>query len=54
MAFKTRNEWSEPPSRGMETPSRRAVTLRLRHDALERRVVPPRFYPGWESRWFEE
>jgi len=54
MAFKTRNEWARAPERWMQTPQARAVTERLRKDALERTGVAPRFYPPWETRWFEE
>lgn len=54
MAFKTRNEWSAPPARGMQTPERRIVTEQLRRDALRRPGVAPRFYPAWQMRWFEE
>jgi len=54
MAFKTRNEWSSAPTRWMQTPETRAITEHFRRDALEQRVVAPRFYPSWEARWFEE
>jgi lipid-A-disaccharide synthase-like uncharacterized protein len=54
MAFKTRNDWASAPPRWMQTPETRAVTERLRGDALEHRVVAPRFYPPWQARWFEE
>ena len=54
MAFKVRNEWAVVPGRWLQTPEARAVAGRLRQDALERRVVAPRFYPAWQARWFEE
>jgi hypothetical protein len=38
----------------MATPEWRAVSERLRADALDRRVVAPRFETRWETRWFEE
>ena len=53
-AFKTRNDWALAPTCWMETPEARAVTERLRQDALEQRAVAPRFYPAWQARWFEE
>jgi hypothetical protein len=53
-AFKTRNDWVSVPERWMATPEWRAVSERLRADALDRRVVAPRFEPRWETRWFEE
>lgn len=53
-AFKTRNDWASVPAQWMETPEQRAVTERLRQDALEQGAVAPRFYPAWQARWFEE
>lgn len=53
-AFKTRNDWTTVPDRWSATPEWRVVTERLRQDALERRVVAPRFEPRWITRWFEE
>jgi hypothetical protein len=54
-AFKVRNDWApEPAAQYVATPAARVVTERLRHDALEKRAVAPRFYPRWQERWFEE
>jgi hypothetical protein len=54
IAFTTRNDWAAAPARWMQTPETRAVTERLRLDALQHRVLAPRFYPPWQARWFEE
>jgi hypothetical protein len=54
-AFKVRNDWvSDVDAKWLTDPGARAVTERLRRDALEKRVVAPRFFPRWEERWFEE
>lgn len=53
-AFKTRNDWVSVEERWSARPDWAAVTARLRHDAIERRDVAPRFFPAWEARWFEE
>lgn len=54
-AFKVRNDWvNDLPEKWMATPDVRVVTERLRRDALEQRVLAPRFYPRWEEQWFEE
>ena len=54
VAFKTRNDWTVVPAEFMQTPETRAMTERLRQDALQRRAVAPRFEPAWQARWFEE
>ncbi|MBI2828090.1 MAG: hypothetical protein HYX77_02305 [Acidobacteria bacterium] len=53
-AFKTRNDWAIAPRRENSTEMQRDVADRLRRDALERRVVAPRFIPAWQSKWFDE
>ena len=54
-AFKVRNDWvNDVPEKWMATPTVRVVTEQLRRDALNTRVLAPRFYPRWEEQWFEE
>ena len=54
MAFKTRIEWAALPDRLARNTGARPLIERMRSDALELRVVAPRFVPAWEARWFEE
>lgn len=55
-AFKTRNDWASQPGewkrsgRWPEDPQQQQLILRLRNDALSRRVPNPRF----EAPWFNE